>query len=154
MHDKFLDQLRLSIPYSKRLAGSSKGWLVIVAGNYSVRLYKPYYIDIEGDSIMEDGSTDANIKIELPRLFLPVNILDLITIYDYHVVKALITADPLANPNDCIIAVIFGEFWEIAFLRYARDTTWTKVKVNTILDNRFHDITYYNNQIYAVNQLG
>ncbi|GMN43364.1 hypothetical protein TIFTF001_012567 [Ficus carica] len=40
------------------------------------------------------------------------------------------TADPLANPDDCILVVLYGSYREMALIRPAKDTAWTKIVVD------------------------
>ena len=152
LEDKFLD-LKLSLLHNKRFSGS-QGWLVVANKDYTVTLHRPCFIS------KEDHISDANTSIHLPQLF-PEVFQDLeedpqeeeveedFTYgYDYHVFKTLITADPLKNPNDCIIVVKYGTFYELACMRYGKDTTWTKIRGERGCG--FEDVVHYKNQLYAM----
>ncbi|XP_034203892.1 putative F-box protein At5g55150 [Prunus dulcis] len=43
---------------------------------------------------------------------------------EYFVYKAAISADPISNANDCIVVVIYGPRYELAFIRLG-DSKWT-----------------------------
>ncbi|PON51037.1 hypothetical protein PanWU01x14_218950 [Parasponia andersonii] len=139
------------MPYGKRFYGCSKGWLVGVNKDWSVTLYKPHSMINDGDSEdtlirlpclfpveleFEDDLEQEDIQdymeefaneLEDSNQEEPEMVIDPENVYDYHVYKALITADPLANPNECVVVVIFGGCRELAFIRIAQDKTWTKM---------------------------
>lgn len=162
LDEKFLT-LKLSLTYDKHLSCSCQGWLVITNKDYTVTLCRPCFT-LEGDF------NDASKSIHLPCLFPPLSefyqnaedlpCLDnesyvdeieelLVEGYDFHVLKALITADPLLNPNDCIIFVKYDQC-KLAFLRYGKDTTWTKFADA----HKFQDVVLYKNHIYAIDSFG
>lgn len=128
--------------------------MIAVCEDWTVKLYRPFSFVKEGNNY------DANTScIHLPCLFPPENNYDPLDgfeddgeIYDYHVQKAIITFDPLENPNECTVMVIFGEFCELAFLRLAKDRAWTKVdpKDYIFADDIFH----YNNELWVLNYFG
>ena len=95
MDNKFLET-KLSVPYSKRFSGSSQGWLISVDEKFGVTIYKPF-------SMVKESTSDKSIDtiIHLPCLF-PADE-DFVEVHDYHIPTATITADPLENPNDCIL---------------------------------------------------
>ncbi|KAL5570074.1 hypothetical protein UlMin_026649 [Ulmus minor] len=154
MDNNFLD-LKITMPYDKRFCASSEGWLVAINKDYTVSLYNPY-------SMLVGNCNKYNIQ--LPILFptqpflLPGDEYDFENFsddeseedFDYHIFKATITADPLENPNDCTIAVIFGDSFNLAFIRLGKDTTWTKIDWG----GSFDDILPYNNHFYALDNLG
>ncbi|PON97348.1 hypothetical protein TorRG33x02_068150 [Trema orientale] len=160
LDDKFL-KLKLSLLYDKRFSGSSQGWLVVANKDHTITLHKPYFIS-------KDGISDVNTSVLLPSLFPPDDdfdpendplpegyndleeYLNIIEGYDYYVRKTLITADPLANPNDCTIVVIYGPFNELGWIRYGKDTTWRKIDEYC----GFEDIVRYKNQLYAIKKKG
>ncbi|PON55361.1 hypothetical protein PanWU01x14_188550 [Parasponia andersonii] len=154
LEDKFLD-LNSSILYNKRFCGSSQGWLGVVNKDYTVTLNRPHFIS-KGDI------SDGNTSIQLPQLFPPetffMNPEDFQVIeddpediyvfgYDYHVKKIFITSDPLSNPKDCTIFVIYGQYCKLACMRYEEDKTWIKIADGF---RGFEDMVYYKNQLYAI----
>ncbi|GMN41232.1 hypothetical protein TIFTF001_010457 [Ficus carica] len=150
MNKKFLD-LKLSLSYKKNFSGSSEGWLVISNKDHTVTLHKPEFI-----AKNEENNQVSTTSIYLPYVSPPVEIEDteswdpedlefLAELNDRIVVKALITADPLTNPDKCIIFVIHGEFNELACIRLNKDTTWIKSA-----EKFFEDIVHYNNKVYTV----
>ncbi|PON37727.1 hypothetical protein TorRG33x02_346790, partial [Trema orientale] len=154
LEDKFLD-LNSSISYNKRFCGSSQGWLGVVNNDYTVTLNRPYFTS-KGDI------SDGNTSIQLPQLFPPETFLmnpeDLQVIeddpddiyvfgYDYHVKKIFITADPLSSLKDCTLFVIYGQYYELACMRYEKDKTWKKIADGLL---GFEDMVYYKNQLYAI----
>ncbi|PON34779.1 ascorbic acid mannose pathway regulator [Trema orientale] len=150
--DKLLN-LKLSLSHEKRFSGSSQGWLVVVNEDHTVTLYKPHFI-------LKDDICDANTSIQLPYLFPPLLDLTpdddpdpdygqfLIEVRDYHVWKALITADPVTNPDNCIIVVIYGFQRKMACIIYGKDKTWKEIEY------RGMDMVHFKNQIYIVRNNG
>lgn len=127
-------------PYDKPFSGSSEGWLVTLDESLAVTLYKPF---VEGN---------RKPIIHLPPVFPPDNILEAPD-REFQVFKvASYTPDPIADPNDVILAVIFGEYSELAYIRPTRDTTWTRVTGLGI--TTFDDIVYYKGQFYALSYEG
>ena len=166
LEDNLLE-LKLSFSHDKRFSGSSQGWLVVVNEDYTISLHRPYFIS--------KGDNDANTSVHLPCLFPPEvfddeeddppldgRVDDRLDArfndpqseyyigergYDYHVSKALITADPLTDPNDSTIIVIYGGLLELACFRYGNDTTWAKIADGF---RGFEDMVLYKNQLYAI----
>lgn len=114
-------------------------------------LYKPEFI-----AKNEENNQVSTTSIDLPCVSPPVEIEDieswdpediefLAELNDRIVAKALITADPLTNPDKCIIFVIYGQFNELACIRLNKDTTWIKFE-----EKFFKDIVHYNNKVYTV----
>ncbi|PON53139.1 putative F-box protein [Trema orientale] len=171
MTNKFLE-LELLIPYGKRFCGSSKGWLVAVNKDWTVTLYKPYSmindgnsedtriqlpilfpVELESDDDLEqvdiqDYMEEFPNELEDCNQEEPEMAIDPKNVYDYHVYKALITADPLANPNECVVVVIFGDCRELAFIRISQDKTWTKIEPT----DRFcsDEVLHHNDLCYVV----
>ncbi|PON63651.1 hypothetical protein PanWU01x14_129830 [Parasponia andersonii] len=138
MDNKFLES-ELLMPYDKRFCGSSKGWLVAVNKDWTVTLYKTYSIvkdrnnedtciqlpclfpvemesndnpepeDIHDIEVFSSELEDSDQE-HVEKAIDPENV------YDYQFYKALITADPLANPDECMVVVIFGDCNELAFI--------------------------------------
>ncbi|XP_024021431.1 F-box protein SKIP23-like [Morus notabilis] len=153
-NNKFLE-LKLSLSYKRRFSGSSEGWLVIGNKDHTVTLHKPDFIDYK----VENSQLANYESIDLPCLFDPPDEEDDLDpeileyfgeeAYDYRIAKALITADPLINPDNCTIFMIFGGYNEIAFRRYKKDTEWVR-----IADRHYDDIIHYKNNFYAVDYSG
>lgn len=155
MDNKSSDSI-LFVPYNNGFSGSSFGWVVTVNEDWTVTLYKPFAMVKEGD-----GTGDI-ISIHLPCLFPPhleddydPDGIEYPNLHAFHIVKSLLTADPLAYPNECTLVVIFSDMLELASFRIAKDTTWTRI--NTYVDENeqkhlppIDDICHYNNQIYAI----
>ncbi|PON50220.1 F-box protein SKIP [Trema orientale] len=165
LDENFLE-LKLSLFHNKRFSGSSHGWLVIVNEDYTLTLHKPYFIS-------KDDISASKTSVHLPCFFPPeLDNLDYDTndetdpeeehfaheddsdpedyLYldsSYHVLKVLITADPLINPNDCTIVVKYGGLGKLAFIKYGKDTTWTKIEDDQF--RGYEDMVYYKNQIYV-----
>ncbi|GMN27755.1 hypothetical protein TIFTF001_001800 [Ficus carica] len=59
----------------------------------------------------------------------------------------MITADPLTNPDQCIVMVISSNH-KLAFIRPARDTTWTSI--NSEQFGVAEEILYCNDQFYVL----
>ena len=100
---------------------------------------------------------DANATIQLPCLFPPDE--DDPEIYmEYvedcynHVSKATMTADPLADPDDCILVVLYGSYHEMALIRPAKDTAWTKMVVDAT--TMPWDMMCEENEMYVLQQGG
>ncbi|PON95212.1 hypothetical protein TorRG33x02_091040 [Trema orientale] len=157
--DDEFSNLKLSLLYDKRFSGASEGWLLVSNKDYTVTLYRPSFIS-------EGGISDANASINLPCLFPPEDAFDIndsppegFDLEEFqdivegysHVIKALITGDPLINPNDSTIIVSYGEKHELACIRYGKDTTWRKIEGE---HRGIQDMVYYMNQFYAVDFVG
>lgn len=135
-------QLRLP---NKRFCGSSKGWLIVVDESFRVNLINPFY--------MVKGGERANSTIRLPPLH-PPNIRR--EIYskrcDYFVYKATISADPVLNANDCIVAVIYEDYCQLAFIRLNKDTKWTYADQS--IDKRWRlirEVAFVEDKLYFIN---
>lgn len=70
---------------------------------------------------------------------------------EYHVKKILVTADPVSNPEKCVVLAIFGRDERLAFIRYAKDTTWTTIDLEEDR-GQFHDVVQHKNHFYGVNE--
>ncbi|KAL5570062.1 hypothetical protein UlMin_026637 [Ulmus minor] len=155
MDNKFLES-KINMSYDKHFCASSEGWLVAVNKDYTVSLYNPY-------SMLVGNCNNIQLPILFPTqpFLLPGDEYDFENVsedeseedFDYHIFKATITADPLENPNDCTIVVIFGENFRLAFIRLGKDTTWTKVDGHRVWGS-FEDILSYNNHFYALDTEG
>ena len=148
IHEKFLD-LKVFIPHTERFCGSSKGWLMAVNRDYSMTLYKPYFM-----AKNEKSGANTSLCLNLPRLF-PRSPEDeecfSYPLWSHHVFKAIITADPLEDANKCIVLTIFGEYLQLAYTGCAKDTTWTMIGVE---HGQFDDILCGKNQVYALSYHG
>ncbi|KAL5567983.1 hypothetical protein UlMin_024558 [Ulmus minor] len=141
-NNKFLD-LNLCVPYDKCLSGSSEGCLVTVNEDFGLTLYRPTFI-------IDEGKTYQNKIIHLPPLFPPDPIQDFdIELRGMYVKKvAIFTADPIGNPDDFAIVVIYR--CQLAYIRPAKDNKWTRIVDTKISFRAFDDVVYYNNQFYAI----
>ncbi|KAF4361749.1 hypothetical protein G4B88_012057 [Cannabis sativa] len=159
-NNKFLES-KIVVPYDKRFGGSSKGWVITINKDWTVTLYKPYS--------MVQGNNNANHTciIQLPAFFSleyeddsdDDDIFDLVidpkNVYCYCIYKALLSDDPLANPNkECMLVVIFSDMKELAFIRLGignnngHDLTWTKIQPAEYFNS--DDILFYKDLCYAV----
>ena len=68
-------------------------------------------------------------------------------VVESHVFKAMITADPLTNPDQCMVMVILSNH-KLAFIRPAKDTTWTSI--NSEQFGVVEEILYCNDQFYVL----
>ncbi|PRQ41706.1 hypothetical protein RchiOBHm_Chr3g0449701 [Rosa chinensis] len=90
----------------------------------------------------KDRAGRENLVIRLPQLNPPeLSIEHLkrdkwVKDCNYYVVKAIITADPILNANECIVVLIYLERSQMAFIRPGNDTTWTYLptKMDRIVD--------------------
>ncbi|KAF4382285.1 hypothetical protein G4B88_011614 [Cannabis sativa] len=64
----------------------------------------------------------------------------------YHAIKALITASQLTNNDEYIVVVIYGQLFELACIRYGKDTIWTKIKDDQF-PNGFEDVAHYKGKV-------
>lgn len=102
---------------------------------------------------MVKGGERANSTIRLPPLH-PPNIRR--EIYskrcDYFVYKATISADPVLNANDCIVAVIYEDYCQLAFIRLNKDTKWTYADQS--IDKRWRlirEVAFVEDKLYFIN---
>ncbi|XP_034203893.1 putative F-box protein At5g55150 [Prunus dulcis] len=103
----------------KRFCGSSKGWLIVCDDNFVVTLINPSFW-------VKRRQMKKNSIIRLPPLNPPDEChRDACAKHcEYFVYKAAISADPISNANDCIVVVIYGPSYELAFIRLG-DSKWT-----------------------------
>ncbi|XP_021833978.1 F-box protein SKIP23-like [Prunus avium] len=142
MDDKVLDlQLNLS---NKRFCGSSKGWLIAVDQSRIVTLINPF-VRVKGRRMKK------NSIIRLPPLTPPSpNIRDEMLAWapysNYFIFKAMLSADPILDANNCIVLVIYEQQCQMAFIRLNKDTTWTYV------DQRYsiiEEVVLHQHKVYA-----
>ncbi|XP_004309236.1 PREDICTED: F-box protein At2g17036-like [Fragaria vesca subsp. vesca] len=136
MDNKLLD-LEVRVP-NTRFCGSSKGWLIFVENNFAVTLVNPFF--------RVRGRTEKqNSVIHLP----PVWHFRKSDHFDYYVHKAVISADPLLNANECIVVVITEPFYQLAFIRLGKDSTWTYVDWR-IRGRGFDEVVFLEGKLYGV----
>ncbi|KAL5569242.1 hypothetical protein UlMin_025817 [Ulmus minor] len=63
----------------------------------------------------------------------------------------IFTTDPVGNPDDLTIIVIYGGYRQLASIRLGKDNKWTHITDTHI---PFDDVVYYNNQFYAITMKG
>ncbi|KAL6215022.1 hypothetical protein ACLB2K_014453 [Fragaria x ananassa] len=137
MEDKVFD-VDISIP-NKRYSGCSKGWLITVEDNFSgVTLINPF-LRVQGSRKKE------NSIIRLPSLPPPSKLWTSSTNYDHYVFKSAISADPIVDPNNCVIVVIYEAHYRMAFLRLGKDTTWTLIDGNCT-----QEVIHFDGRFYAL----
>ncbi|XP_062018849.1 F-box protein At2g17036-like [Rosa rugosa] len=138
MKDKVLD-MQLRVP-NRRFCGSSKGWLIFVDEKFAITLLNPF--SVKGRE--KKKKTNATI-IRLPPL---LGKKVWIKKCDYYVFKASLSADPILDPKDCVLTVVYGEYDRLAFIRPScKDKRWTYV------DKRWgliEEVVYSRGLIYAV----
>lgn len=139
--NKFIGR-ELYVPYEERLSGSSQGWLLAVEKDWSATLYRPFSMTNKSDA-----DTDRH-TIRLPNLSFcteyPVEI------YQYIIDKTVITADPVANPNECVVFLI-QQYGYLAYLRLG-DSSWTRPT-----DPNFEeivDVVLDGDRVFAVRESG
>ncbi|XP_062021097.1 F-box protein At2g17036-like [Rosa rugosa] len=136
--DKVLD-MQLRVP-NRRFCGSSKGWLIFVDESFAVTLLNPFCSNVRG----KKKKTNVTI-IRLPPLH---GKKVWIKRCDYYVFKAILSADPILDPKDCILTVINAEYGRLAFIRpSSRDKRWTYVDRKWGL---IEEVVYSEGKIYAV----
>ncbi|KAL5546238.1 hypothetical protein UlMin_005925 [Ulmus minor] len=129
------------VAHNKRFSGSSEGWLVTVEEDYTVNLYKPNFMN-------EEEKSNPNRIIHLPTLFLAHRI-----DCGLHINRAtIVTVDPIENPYDLVVVVIYGEFHQLAFIKPAKDNMWIRVDVGEQV--AFDEVVYYKDKFYAINVRG
>nr|XP_004309702.2 PREDICTED: putative F-box protein At5g55150 [Fragaria vesca subsp. vesca] len=68
---------------------------------------------------------------------------------DYYVHKATISADPILNPNECVVVVIYENLFRMAFMRLKdktwtyKDDTWTAVEEVVNVEDKFYAVNNY-----------
>ncbi|GAB2265169.1 hypothetical protein Dimus_000234 [Dionaea muscipula] len=137
--------LRLPVPYSKRCSGSSHGWLITIDSQTSViTLMNPFFF----------GNSRGTIN--LPRFLEPstppdADLDEFINInYEYLISKAILSADPIGDPDDYAIMVIYGDMRRLAFCR-SGDEDWTCMEE---VHDMFQDVIFRSGHFLAVNQEG
>ncbi|XP_004309192.1 PREDICTED: putative F-box protein At2g33200-like [Fragaria vesca subsp. vesca] len=141
--NKVLD-IQLEIPnIYKRFCGSSKGWLIAMDDNFGVNLINPFLR-------MKGRKPKENSIIHLPSLTPPPTASRRAfwrTKYERFVYKAIITADPIINPDDCIVVVIYVERCRLAFIRLNKDISWTYMAEDY---KTIEEVAYVDRKFYAV----
>ncbi|KAF4395636.1 hypothetical protein F8388_008735 [Cannabis sativa] len=110
--------------------------------NHTCIIQLPAFFSLE----YEDDSDDDDIF---------ALVIDPKNVYCYCIYKALLSDDPLANPNkECMLVVIFSDMKELAFIRLGignnngHDLTWTKIQPAEYFNS--DDILFYKDLCYAV----
>ncbi|XP_021823468.1 F-box protein At2g26160-like [Prunus avium] len=146
--DKVLKlQLKLQ---NQRFCGSSKGWLIAVDENSVVSLINPFL----GVGRKREKE---NSVIRLPPLSTPNRRRNfyLKRRYDHLIYKATISADPILDPNNCIILVIYEELSQLAFIRLNRDKKWTYADKSVDQSWRLiEEVVQFQDKFYALDRLG
>lgn len=126
MDDKVLD-MQIPVP-TKRFCGSSKGWLVMVETDFSLTLVNPF---------------SRVLGIRLPPLPFPF-----VNECEGYVNKVMISADPIANAQDCVVVVTYqSRPRKVSFICLNKDTTWTHVDSYSIGSE---EVVYAGDKCYAV----
>ncbi|XP_062014426.1 uncharacterized protein LOC133730946 [Rosa rugosa] len=150
MVNRFLD-LQVRVP-NKRLCGSSKDWLIFVDKNvadktFGVTLINPFF-RVRGRREKE------NSIIRLPPLT-PPGWEKWFRRCEYYVYKATMSGDPIQDPNNCIVFVIYMEQSLLAFIKPGKGTAWTYVDASvdsTVRGCRLvEEVTCLEGKFYAVN---
>ncbi|XP_061998034.1 F-box protein At2g26160-like isoform X2 [Rosa rugosa] len=141
MDNKLLD-LQLRVP-NTRFCGSSKGWLIFMENDYAVTLVNPFFR-------VRGRREKQNSIIHLPPL-LPPRETDKFyrEHFDYYVYKAIISADPILNRKECIVVVVTQPFWQLAFIRLGKDSTWTYVD-GRYRARGFDEVVFLEDKFYGV----
>lgn len=140
MTDNVLD-VQFKLP-KKRFCGFAKGWLIAMNMNLVVTLINSFY-RVKGKKKREDSI------INLPPLdhnygnFLHEQVIAA------FVIKATISADPILNPNNCIVVVTYEGRGKLAFIRLNKDTTWTYVDESLSL---IQDVVHVEDKFYVVEE--
>ncbi|XP_062022672.1 F-box protein SKIP23-like [Rosa rugosa] len=145
--DKVFD-FQLSVP-NKRYCGSSFGWLIAVEKNFAITLINPF-LRVKGRRKKE------NSIIRLPSMRLPPSNSERrrwSRQCNHYVFKATMSADPIADAEDCIVVVIYREFCQMAFIRLGKATTWTYIDTGVDrLGTLIQEVTNVEDKFYAVDQ--
>ncbi|KAK9925444.1 hypothetical protein M0R45_033768 [Rubus argutus] len=132
--NKVLD-MQLEMP-NVRFCGSSNGWLITMDKNFVVILVNPFF--------RVKGRRKENSIIRLPPMNFPSHFHSLL--YKKYAYKAIISADPILNANDCIVVVIYEEQLRLAFIRLGKDATWTYIDESC---RPIDDVIYAQHKFYA-----
>ncbi|PON51713.1 hypothetical protein PanWU01x14_214130 [Parasponia andersonii] len=145
LENRFLPSKLVFSPYDRPFSGSSEGWILTLDEDSVVTLYKPFA-----------EKNEENI-IHLPPLFSEADAQLYADVREFRIMKmTTFTPNPVTKTNDLIIVVICGEFHTLAFIRPAKDSTWTflriRVKLNESLGyhTSFEDVVYYRDKFYAL----
>ncbi|XP_059646115.1 putative F-box protein At3g25750 [Cornus florida] len=147
-HNKLYD-FQLRVPYTKRLSGSSHGWLFTVEESFALTLINPF----SGDTIQLPPIMD---RAEFDRVEDDIDIDPEIGYYDttpvedevdFEVMKATVSADPVLSPNDYIVSAIYSDNKTLAFFQPG-DKAWTYIDRERFF--LIHDVIYYKDNIFAV----
>ncbi|PIA49844.1 hypothetical protein AQUCO_01300530v1 [Aquilegia coerulea] len=131
---KIIPNFQVRLPH-KFCRGSTQGWLVTVDENLSdVSLFNPF--------LSHDN------EIQLPSIqTLPHEEFDIY--HDAFLSKAVLSANPVLNPNYVVMA-IYGGIFSLAFFKPG-DKTWTSPDFE---DANMDDVIQFNDQFYVVDCQG
>ncbi|PON33696.1 hypothetical protein TorRG33x02_354550, partial [Trema orientale] len=141
LDNKFLSWNLVLPLYDRPFTGTSEGWLVTINENLSLTLHKPF------------AESNENTIIHLPPLFPPLDdkkVMELTSQYrhEYIFKMTIFTPDPVANPKDLIVIVIYDYVKELAYFRPTKDSTWIRVEGDE--GSSYDDILHYKNKFYAI----
>ncbi|KAM6541989.1 hypothetical protein CsatB_006439 [Cannabis sativa] len=120
-------------PYTLPFIGSSQGWLCTLRADYKLTLYKPFMhtIDIFLPS-----------PVLLPRENLSFDIIKKFTTY---------TLDTISKPHTFLMAIIFGQPCQVAYIRPFRDPSWTTMPdIPEVCRFSYDDILFHRGAFYGV----
>lgn len=114
---------------------SSKGWLITIAQDTTMRLFHPF----------------ACAEIKLPHVKTIKNWknYEIDTMYAHFVKRCVLSSCPL-SASDYTLMIIYGERRQLAYTK-GGEKSWNTVR--TLYDG-FFDVIYYKHNFYAINSLG
>ncbi|XVF03009.1 hypothetical protein REPUB_Repub04eG0223700 [Reevesia pubescens] len=128
---KIYDIPGLSVLDRARYCGSSHGWLLTLEDKKTIVLVNPFR---------------NALTIRLPPLdFFPSALFS-----EDNVLKAVMTADPISNPDNYVVFVIYGGHRRLAFYKSSQNS-WTYIDKSLTL---FYDVIMYKGLAYAITSQG
>ncbi|XP_057462831.1 probable F-box protein At1g44080 [Actinidia eriantha] len=130
-------EVQLPLPCDNRFFSSSVGWLFTIDKTMTITLLNPF----------------TNGVVTLPVLYDPLGefLVWLNTHPDYFVVKGILSSDPLLNPNNYEVVVIYRGMRRLAFFRSGNDG-WNFINLEPYYV--FVDIIYHKGEVFAVDSWG
>ncbi|XP_030503261.2 putative F-box protein At5g60060 [Cannabis sativa] len=135
--------------YNKPFAGSSLGWLATLDNKFAVTLHKP-----------QSNNNNKSIIIILPPLFPPRMHTSSHPYWAEHIYRfTIFKPNPISNPKDFIMVVIYGSFLQLAYIRPSKHNKWIRIpslfsssssSSPTPSIETFEDVLYYKDTLYAL----
>ncbi|KAJ7965300.1 F-box protein [Quillaja saponaria] len=152
--NQIYDNIQLNIPFSKRLAGSSHGW-VVIPGLYqpckkilAVILFNPFYgkticlppvrsftYEDEGNNHGDEVCDHDYIRVDG---------------FEYRIAKVALSRDPHHYPENFELMITLSDLHSLALYK-SSEKSWIYIPDHPELGMYFSDVIFYKDKFYFVN---